>query len=145
HPRGDRPFPHRPGAHAPRSAARPREPPRALPASNTCTLNIPTDPEHSDMNGHPDTDALSAFLDGEAPEVDAHVATCAECRRQLDALEQVRRAVATAVPAPPPNARDSAVTAALDAVTRPAPTRRRQWTVVIAAGAAAAAVIVGLV
>ena len=97
------------------------------------------------MNGHPDTDALSAFLDGEAPEVDAHVATCAECRRQLDALEQVRRAVATAVPAPPPNARDSAVTAALDAVTRPAPTRRRQWTVVIAAGAAAAAVIAGLV
>jgi hypothetical protein len=97
------------------------------------------------MADHPDTEALSAFLDGEAPEVDTHVATCAECRRQLDDLGRVRSAVATPVPPPAPRARDAAVAAALDAVDGPTPQRRRQWTVVVAAGAVAAALLVGLV
>src|SRR5438270_8305192 len=97
------------------------------------------------MNHHPDTEAISAFLDGEAPEVDAHVATCAECRRHLDGLRRVRSAVGTPVPPPAPRTRDAAVDAALNAVDKPAPERRRQWTVVVAAGAVAAALLVGLV
>jgi len=97
------------------------------------------------VNSHPDTEALSAFLDGEAPEVDTHVATCAECRRHLDALRRVRSAVGTPVPPPSPRTRDAAVGAAVDAVDKPAPERRRQWTVVVAAGAVAAALLVGLV
>jgi hypothetical protein len=97
------------------------------------------------MTDHPDTEALSAFLDGEAPEVDTHVATCAECRRQLDALGRVRSAVGAPVPPPAPRTRDAAVAAALDAVDRPTPDRRRQWTVVVAAGAVAAALLLGLV
>jgi negative regulator of sigma E activity len=97
------------------------------------------------MTSHPDTEALSAFLDGEAPEVDSHVAACAECRRQLDALGRVRSAVAAPVPPPAPAARDAAVAAALDAVAKPVRDRRRQWTVVVVAGAVAAALLVALV
>ena len=97
------------------------------------------------MNDHPDTEALSAFLDGEAPEVDTHVAGCAECRGQLDALARVRSAVAAPVLPPAASTRDAAIAAALDAVGRPTPGRRRQWTVVVAAGAVAAALLVGLV
>jgi cysteine desulfurase len=53
------------------------------------------------MNGHPDTEALSAFLDGEAPEVESHVAACGECRHRLDALGQARTAVAALINADP--------------------------------------------
>jgi hypothetical protein len=97
------------------------------------------------MTDHPDTEELSAFLDGEAPEVDAHVAGCAECRRQLDTLERVRSAVATPVPPPAASTRDAAVAAALGAAGTATPRRRKQWTVVVAAGAVAAALLVALV
>jgi len=97
------------------------------------------------VNTHPDTETLSAFLDGEAPEVEGHVAACAECRRRLDALSQVQRAIAAPVPPPDEHHRDAAVAAALDAAAQSTPvTRRRRWTLVAAAGAAAAAALVGV-
>jgi hypothetical protein len=98
------------------------------------------------MNSHPDTETLSAFLDGEAPEVEGHVATCADCQRQVDVLAQVKTAVGAPVPPPDERHRDAAVAAALGVTgqkTSVAPGRR--WTIVAAAGAVAAAALVGLV
>ena len=97
------------------------------------------------MNAHPDTETLSAFLDGEASEVEEHVAACADCRRRLDALSQVQSAVAAPVPPPDEHHRDAAVAAAVDAAAQSTPvTRRRRWTLVAVAGGAAAAVLVGV-
>src|SRR5205823_14201651 len=85
------------------------------------------------------------FLDGEASEVEEHVAACADCRRRLDALSQVQSAVAAPVPPPDEHHRDAAVAAAVDAAAQSTPvTRRRRWTLVAVAGGAAAAVLVGV-
>src|SRR5947207_11258260 len=97
------------------------------------------------MTTHPDPEILSASLDGEAPEVEGHVAACAECWRRHDALSQVQSAIAAPVPPPDEHHRDVAVAAAVDAAAQSTPvTRRRRWTLVAAAGAAAAAVLVGV-
>lgn len=57
------------------------------------------------MNDHADFEALSAFVDGEAPECGAHVAACPSCQATVDALQVVKTAVAEpvdeATPAPP--------------------------------------------
>lgn len=85
---------------------------------------------------HPSDEELSAHLDGEAPEVGAHVATCAACRSRLDDL---RRAAALVGAPPPPAAewaRDDAIARAL--ADRGGDARRRRLTLF----AAAAAVVV---
>jgi hypothetical protein len=46
---------------------------------------------------HPDFDALSAHLDGEAPEWESHVAACAACRSTLDRLRTASALVARPV------------------------------------------------
>jgi hypothetical protein len=100
------------------------------------------------MMRHPDTEALSAFLDGEAPEVEAHAAACTRCRQQLDALARVRAAVGGPVPSPDPRHRDAAIAAALEAATAAesrGPGRSRRRRLVAAAGAVAAAIVVGVV
>ena len=64
------------------------------------------------MTDHADLEALSAFLDGEAPEWASHVAACPRCRATVDALRAVQAAVS--VPVEPVAAeRDRAVAAAL--------------------------------
>jgi hypothetical protein len=99
------------------------------------------------MNGHPDTEALSAFLDGEAPEVESHVAACGECRHRLDALGQARAAVAAPVRPPAASQKDAAIAAAVRGASgrdeRPAPPGR--WKVFAVAGAVAAAAVIGVV
>ena len=64
------------------------------------------------MNDHPNAETLSAYLDGQAPEVEGHIATCAECRQQLDVLARVRIAVAAPVPPPEEHQKDAAIAAA---------------------------------
>src|SRR5439155_19097191 len=98
------------------------------------------------MNGHPDTESLSAFLDGEAPEVEAHVTTCSSCRQQLDALARARTAVGAPVPPPDERQKDAAIAAAMHAASAPAnEVHSRRWRVIAAAGGVAAAVLVGIV
>ncbi len=46
----------------------------------------------------PDRETLSAFFDGEAPEIGEHVTACGECRVFLDDLTAIRAAVVAARP-----------------------------------------------
>lgn len=64
---------------------------------------------------HPDIDAISAHVDGEAPEWTDHVTACAQCRESAATLRAV--AVAVGRPVDPPSAadRDRAIAAALEA------------------------------
>lgn len=71
---------------------------------------------------HPDDEALSAYLDGEADAAElatvrAHLDSCAACRDRINALGAVRdvlqAAARTPLPIPPPAARDAAIGAAL--------------------------------
>jgi hypothetical protein len=93
------------------------------------------------MTAHPDPEALSAYLDGEAPEWEAHVRACGECRGRLDDLGRVRGAVGAAVAPPDPARRDEAVAAALAAARSTRNRGARQWALVGLAGAVAAAVL----
>jgi len=70
---------------------------------------------------HLDDEALSAAIDGEA-EAGAlvHLATCAACRRRLEALRAAASAVSTPPPLPSPLEVDRAIAAALDAALEPA-------------------------
>ena len=52
-------------------------------------------------NGHPDFEGLSAHLDGEAPEWDAHVAGCAACQATLDRLRTVSALISAPLADPP--------------------------------------------
>ena len=100
---------------------------------------------------HADFDALSAYVDGEAPEWVDHVEACAECRATTEELRAVVNAVGERVDPPTPAERDRAIAAALDvAAARPAvagPDRfserrrpqRRPWAL-----PAVAAVIIGV-
>jgi hypothetical protein len=98
---------------------------------------------------HADFEALSAYVDGEAPEWADHVAGCPACRAAADEIRSVVSAVATPVDRRPPADRDAAIAAAMGAFStgpeapagddrprprlapeRPAPTRRwgsRPW------------------
>ncbi|MGH9190783.1 MAG: hypothetical protein ACRD0Q_12290 [Acidimicrobiales bacterium] len=71
-------------------------------------MNEPTDTQH------PDTEALSALVDGEAPAWSAHVDACLRCRDELAGLRAVRVALGKPVPVPP-GVRESAISAALAA------------------------------
>src|SRR5436305_114991 len=95
------------------------------------------------MNSHPDGETLSAFLDGEAPEAEEHVRTCAECRERLDVLARVRTAVASPPPAYDTARKNAAIAAAVDAAAATPGTtseRRSLWRLVAAVGVAAAVV-----
>jgi len=67
-----------------------------------------------DMSGHAEFEALSAFVDGEAPEVGPHVAVCQSCQSTVHALRAVQTAVAEPVneATPTPQARDRHLAAA---------------------------------
>jgi len=65
---------------------------------------------------HADFDALSAFIDGEAPEWAEHVAACEACRATVAELKAVSAAVRRPVDAPAPATRDAAIAAALGAM-----------------------------
>lgn len=82
-------------------------------------------------------EALSAFVDGDAPEWAAHVGGCAACRSTVAALRAVRAAVGSPVEPPAPQERDRAVAAAV-AGRRP----RRGWRWTAPASAAAALLVV---
>ena len=98
------------------------------------------------MNSHPDTETLSAFLDGEAPEVASHVGACGECRQRLDALSHARSAVATPVAPPDASRRDAAIAAAVHAASSgQGATPSGRWKVIAVAGAVAAAIVIGVV
>ena len=62
---------------------------------------------------HAPPEALSAYLDGEAPEWAAHLNGCARCEASLARLRAVVTAVSRPVPPPPPEAVDRAVVRAL--------------------------------
>ena len=90
---------------------------------------------------HP-TDALSALLDGalpaaEAMEVERHLAGCAECRDERDALSAVRSAVRSLPTLEPP--------ARALAATEPVRSSRRGLAAWAASGVAAAALGIGLI
>jgi hypothetical protein len=86
---------------------------------------------------HPSDEELSAHLDGDAPDLAAHIDGCAVCRARVADLRVVISLVA-APPSPPDDAtREVAVAAALRSRATPAPKR-------LALFAAAAAVVVAL-
>jgi len=100
------------------------------------------------MTEHADLEALSAYVDGEAPEWADHLAACPACRASADRLRAVAAAVAAPVPPPPAAHREAAVTAAMDHVVRSQAAERprvdhprwdRRWAL-----PAVAAVIVGV-
>lgn len=67
------------------------------------------------MTEHADLEALSAFVDGEAPEWASHVDACPQCRATADQLRAVAAAVGAPVEPAPAGVREAAVAAALDA------------------------------
>lgn len=105
------------------------------------------------MSEHAELEALSAFVDGEAPEWAPHVETCAACRASVERLRAVSAAVGGPVGPPPAADRERAIAAALDgAPPRPgvaehprlAARRRRLSMPALAAVAAVVAGVVGL-
>jgi hypothetical protein len=103
---------------------------------------------------HAPLEALSAFLDGEAPELASHVERCQRCLGELSRLREVATAVGGPVPPPSPAVVDRAVARALDAAgTRtdvrpperpPAPLRRSRTALVPVACGSIAAVLLTL-
>lgn len=67
----------------------------------------------TDMTEHPDFETLSAWHDGEAPEIAAHVAGCDECRATAAAFAASGAAIAGPVPPMHEAAVDSAIGEAL--------------------------------
>src|SRR4051794_305266 len=97
------------------------------------------------MTEHPDTEALSAYFDGEAPEWDEHVRSCAECRRRLDAFGQVRAAIVGPVSTADAERREGAIAGALKADKPPARTRPTRLLVLGGVAAVAIGALVGIV
>ncbi|MGH9264855.1 MAG: hypothetical protein ACRD1D_09195 [Acidimicrobiales bacterium] len=108
------------------------------------------------MTEHADLDALSAFMDGEAPEWASHVDACPQCRAMVDQLRAVARAVGAPVEPAPAGAQEAAVAAALAdghrrSAAGPAPVsplaRRRpdrRWNVVASVAAVLLVGVLGL-
>jgi hypothetical protein len=91
---------------------------------------------------HPDDEALSAHLDGEAPEVGAHIAACATCGARLATLRRVSGAVGATVTPPTGRQREAAIAAAIESTAGGA--RSTRWMGGrVAAVAALAIVVVG--
>ena len=87
---------------------------------------------------HASLEELSAYLDGEAPDLAAHVDGCAQCQETLARLREVVAAVGRPVPPPPPASVDRAVARALGrrpasgaatgaAAVEPDPPVRQPW------------------
>jgi hypothetical protein len=70
------------------------------------------------MSEHADLEALSAYVDGEAPEWAGHVEGCAACRATVEQLRAVASAVGAPVEPPPAALRETALTAALGDLDR---------------------------
>jgi hypothetical protein len=68
---------------------------------------------------HADFEALSAFVDGEAPEWADHVAGCAACRATAADLRALSAQVGVPAEPPPAAQREAAIAAALDALALP--------------------------
>ena len=68
------------------------------------------------MNEHPEFEDLSAFVDGEAPEWQDHVDSCAACRADVDRLRAVTAAVGRPVPPVAADVRERTLSIALDAL-----------------------------
>ncbi|MDP1806956.1 MAG: hypothetical protein Q8K72_17405, partial [Acidimicrobiales bacterium] len=64
---------------------------------------------------HADFEALSAFVDGEAPEWAEHVAGCPRCRATAAELRALSARVAAPADRPPAAQREAAIAAALGA------------------------------
>jgi hypothetical protein len=107
------------------------------------------------MTEHADFEALSAFVDGEAPEWAGHVEACPTCRASVDQLRAVAAAVRAPVDPPDPRVREAAIGAALGAALGPAlprpatervPARQRRvnWQYALAAAAAVVFGVAGL-
>lgn len=109
------------------------------------------------MTEHADLEALSAFLDGEAPEWASHVAACPRCQGAVESLRAVAAAVGAPVEPAPVPVREAAVAAALDvgrgvgAAPEPAPAtplaRRppdRRWNVVMSIAAVLLVGVLGI-
>ena len=104
----------------------------------------------SNGSEHADLEALSAYVDGEAPEWTDHVSECAACRAAADELRAVAAAVSVPVEPADRRAREAALRAALGEVGEPRPTappavvpRRFQWRPNLAAVAAALVLVLG--
>ena len=100
------------------------------------------------MTEHADLEALSAYVDGEAPEWAAHVTGCPSCRATVDDLRAVAAAVGVPVEAPDPAVRETAVSAALGDLDRGHVAerfrpRRYERQLTVAAVAAVLVVLVG--
>jgi hypothetical protein len=98
---------------------------------------------------HADLEALSAYVDGEAPEWADHVAGCEVCRAAAARLGAVAAAVRAPVDPPSDPVRDRAVTAALEEARHQAERQRfarrrspRPWA--MPAAAAAVVALLGL-
>lgn len=112
----------------------------------------------SSSDRHADHEAISGFVDGEAPEWADHIAACAACQASVAELRAVAAAVGGPVDRPPTATREAAIVAALEAfpapaAMRPTPDRlaaqrervaRRRMSLPSWAMPAVAAVVVGL-
>jgi hypothetical protein len=99
------------------------------------------------MSEHPDAEGLSAYFDGEAPELADHVAGCDTCRAEVERLEALSANVGAPVPALDPGAVDAMIGEAMaaspaSAADELAPLRARRDTRRWIAAASVAAVIV---
>jgi hypothetical protein len=94
------------------------------------------------MSVHPDDEALSAHLDGEAPEWESHVRSCPPCQARLAAFGRVAAAVGTAREAAAPGTGDEAVARAVAAATTSSSSVWKSRRLVTAAAGIAAAVLV---
>ena len=101
---------------------------------------------------HADLEALSAFVDGEAPEWADHVAGCEECRAAAARLGAVAAALLTPVDPPSEARREQAIAAALEVASAEARheaqrarfERRRSPRWAMPAAAAAVVAVLGL-
>jgi hypothetical protein len=105
------------------------------------------------MSPHPESNELSAYLDGELSEserarIEGHLATCAECTSTLEDVRTAMIAMKALPPAEMSREQIQALDAALDKASReppiPARARARRWmaaAVAVAAVAAAVAVV----
>lgn len=86
---------------------------------------------------HPSDEALSAHLDGEAPEVAAHLADCDACRSRVGDLRRVAALIGTPPSPTGDDARDDAIARAL--ADQGDDSRRRRLTLVAVAAVVVAA------
>jgi hypothetical protein len=91
---------------------------------------------------HADFEALSAYVDGEAPEWGAHLAACAACRASAEELRAVSAAVAVPVEPPADPVREAAIATAVAGGRAAARPSRRPGQARWMFGAVAALVVV---